>query len=287
MKISVIVPTFKEWGVLSNCLKALESQSFPQDSFEILIVNNSPEDKMPDGYELPRNAKVILQPSKGSYAARNMGISFASGQYIAFTDSDCIPKINWLEEGIKLLETGYDLVGGKVELFKPKQGTELAFIYESFFSFNQKSNVLQKGQSVTANLFSKRDVFDKIGLFKENLLSGGDFDWTRRATSSGYKMGFGEDVIILHPSRKTINHLVKKKRRTMGGMYIREFKNYTLRQKISYALFTMRPHITIFGYKGIGLKKKFQLFFATWYVECLGVKEILLLDLKMKSVERV
>ncbi|MEN2281232.1 glycosyltransferase [Algoriphagus sp. SE2] len=287
MKISVIIPTFKEWEVLSNCLKALKSQSFPQESFEILIINNSPEDEIPVAYELPANAKVILQPKKGSYAARNMGVAYSSGQYIAFTDSDCIPKINWLEEGVKLLEAGYDLVGGKVELFKPEQGTELAFTYESYFSFKQKSNVLNKGQSVTANLFTKKEVLDKVGLFKENLLSGGDFEWTKRATGSGYKIGFGEQVEVFHPSRRTISQLVKKRRRTMGGMYIREFKHYSFRQKISYALFTMRPHVTIFGYKGISIKKKFQLFFATWYVECLGVKEILLLDLKMKSVERV
>ena len=287
MKISVIIPTFKEWDILSNCLRALESQSLSEELFEILVVNNCAEENVPDGYELPKNAKVILQPLKGSYAARNMGISFSSGQYIAFTDSDCIPQTNWLEEGVKLLEQGYDLVGGKVELFKPQKGTELAFIYESFFSFNQKNNVLLKGQSVTANLFAKRHVFEKVGLFKENLLSGGDFDWTKRATGSGYKMGFGEWVTVLHPSRKNIKQLAKKKRRTIGGMYIREFKNYTIMQKISYALFTMRPHITIFRYKGLGLRQKFQLFFATWYVECLGVKEIFLLDLKMKSVERV
>lgn len=286
MKISVIIPTFKEWDVLSKCLRALECQSFPQESFEILIVNNCPDEKVPEEYELPQNARVILQPIKGSYAARNMGVNSSSGKFIAFTDSDCIPENNWLEEGYKLLETGADLVGGKVELFKPQFGTEIAFIYERIFSFNQKRNVLEKGQSVTANLFAKRQVFEQIGYFKEDLLSGGDFDLTKRATKAGFKMEYGEGVVVLHPSRKTIKQLVKKRKRTMGGMYIREFKNYTLGQKISYALFTMRPHITIFGYKGLDLKQKFQLFFATWYVECLGVKEIFLLDLKLKSIER-
>jgi GT2 family glycosyltransferase len=286
MKISVIIPTFKEWDVLSKCLRALECQSFPQESFEILIVNNCPDEKVPEGYELPQNAKIILQPIKGSYAARNMGVNSSSGKFIAFTDSDCIPENNWLEEGYRLLEKGADLVGGKVELFKPQLGTEIAFIYERIFSFNQKRNVLEKGQSVTANLFIRRHVFEQIGFFKEDLLSGGDFDLTKRATKAGNKMEYGEDVVVLHPARKTIKQLVKKRKRTMGGMYIREFKNYTLGQKISYALFTMRPHITIFGYKGLDLKQKFQLFFATWYVECLGVKEIFLLDLKLKSIER-
>jgi GT2 family glycosyltransferase len=241
---------------------------------------------VPEGYELPKNAQVILQPIKGSYAARNMGVNTSSGKFIAFTDSDCIPENNWLEEGYRLLEKGADLVGGKVELFKPQLGTEIAFIYERIFSFNQKRNVLEKGQSVTANLFIRRHVFEQIGFFKEDLLSGGDFDLTKRATKAGNKMEYGEEVVVLHPARKTIKQLVKKRKRTMGGMYIREFKNYTLGQKISYALFTMRPHITIFGFKGLDLKQKFQLFFATWYVECLGVKEIFLLDLKLKSIER-
>jgi len=286
MKISVVIPTYKEWDVLSNCLRALEAQSYPQESFEILIVNNCPSEKVPKGFKLPQNARVILQPLKGSYAARNMGVNFSSSEIIAFTDSDCIPEINWLEEGVKLLELGNDLVGGRVELFKPTKGTELAFIYERFFSFNQRRNVLVNGQSVTANLFVKKHIFEQIGFFKEDLLSGGDFDWTKRATGFGFKMEYGEEVVVLHPSRKTIKKLVKKRRRTMGGMYVREFKNYSLRQKIAFAMFTMRPHVTIFRYKGLGFKQKFQLFFATWYVECLGVKEMFLLDLKIKSAER-
>lgn len=286
MMISVIIPVYKNWDLLAICLKSLADQTFPQNQFEIVLVNNDPKSGIPENFNLPSNARVINQMMPGSYSARNKGMIDAKGEVFVFTDSDCIPDLNWLEKGMDLILFGYDMVGGDMKLFKPEGGEDLAYIYESRFGFNQRRNVLEKGQSITANLFCKKEVVNTVGPFPEGLMSGGDFVWTQKATSSGFRIAFGEDVIVKHPSRKSISELVKKKKRTIGGMYTRFYKSYSPLQKLRFSIFFIRPHLSIFTYKGLSIMEKTKLFFATWYVECVGMKEMLLLDFNKKSAER-
>ncbi|RAI89506.1 glycosyltransferase [Algoriphagus yeomjeoni] len=286
LKISVIIPTYRDWETLSECLKYLQNQTLSSTQFEVVIVNNEPSDLMPQDFELPPNTRVITESKPGSYAARNKGVNETTSDFLAFTDSDCAPAPNWLENGVNLL-LQFDMVGGRMEFFKPSDASDLAFIYEKKFGFNQKRNVEEKGQSVTANLFCKREVFTRIGPFSENLLSGGDFEWTKRATSSGFKMAYGEQVVVSHPSRKNIAELIRKKKRTIGGMYTRFYNSYTPKQKVFFALHFIRPHVSIFTYSDLSAIEKIKLFFATWYVECIGMKEMLKLDLGIKKAERV
>lgn len=284
--VSVIIPTHRDWKTLNECLKQLNNQTFSSSLFEIVVVNNDPSDSIPECVEISQNTRVIPESRPGSYAARNKGMNESNAELIAFTDSDCLPALDWLEKGVELLASGFDMVGGKMELFKPQDGGDLAFIYEKKFGFNQKRNVEEKGQSITANFFCTRKVIEKIGPFPEGLMSGGDFEWTKKATNSGFKMAYGEGVLVKHPTRKNIGELVKKKKRTIGGMYSRFYRDYSVKRKITFAIRFVRPHVSIFAYNDLSWTEKTKLFFATWYVECIGMKEMLLLDFKKKSAER-
>lgn len=284
--ISVIIPTYKEWDMLKICLEHLKNQTIGQDQFEVIVVNNSPEDTVPHDLVLSDNVVVLTEPQPGSYAARNKAIRQSNGEYLAFTDSDCKPNVDWLENGIKYLKDGYDLVGGKMEFFKPEGGEYLAFIFERQFSFRQDRNVLQNKQSITANLFAKRRVFDVVGLFDEKLLSGGDYEWTKRATDQGFKISYGEDVLVRHPTRKSFEALVNKKKRTSGGMYFSFFKDYGPFRKLMFTMHILRPPVTIFFLRDMGIKEKCQLFWARWYLEWVGVNEMIKLKIGDKQAER-
>ncbi len=100
--VSVIIPTYHDWERLGYvCTNALfKKQTYPKDHFEAIIINNAPEDSSPE-FNLPDNFKIISESKPGSYAARNKGVSVARGEIIAFTDSDCIPCPDWIEQGVK------------------------------------------------------------------------------------------------------------------------------------------------------------------------------------------
>lgn len=211
--VSVIIPIHHDWDRLSLCLEALKNQTYPKRKFEVIIINNAPSNKCP--YQrLAKNMKVIDEAKRGSYAARNKGIKVANGEVLAFTDSDCIPKFDWIEKAVSHMENMR--IAGKVELFFRKDKLTVAEDYEKLFAFNQKyySSI---GGGVTANMVAKKCCFDAAGLFDDNLMSGGDIEWGKRAASSGIEIKYCPDVIVSHPARYRLSEILIKKKRTAKG----------------------------------------------------------------------
>ena len=217
--ISVIIPTYHDWERLQWCIDALAEQSYPEIKIEILIINNDPNDKVPKSFNLPKNAKILIENKVGSYAARNRGLKSSKGEIIGFTDSDCIPDKNWIKNAVEKLQNDkVSLIGGKVKIYKPKNGSNIVYDYEKIFSFRQHINV-PKGNCVTANLFIKRSVVDKIGYFDETVNSGGDWKYTQKAVDNNLVMEYCDDVTVSHPSRKDIKSLLAKRKRIVAWGY--------------------------------------------------------------------
>src|SRR5665213_2521504 len=110
MEVSVIVPVFNHKAELKRCIAALAAQTFPRDRFEVIIVDNGPADgsavrldELAAALSEFPHAQALQQPLPGSYAARNLGLSVATGDILAFTDDDCIPQPDWLACGVTCL----------------------------------------------------------------------------------------------------------------------------------------------------------------------------------------
>lgn len=216
---SVIIPTFKDWKRLQLCLEALIHQSLDKKYYEVLIVNNDPEDEFPDGFSFPENSHLLHQPVPGSYAARNLGVENAKGRILAFTDSDCIPHNDWLTNAYEYFKNEEaQRLGGRITLFFNDESHKTkAELYESVFAFDQKGNVTNKEFSVTANLFVDKSCFLETGYFDAAKFSGEDHRWNKRASRLNYTITYADDVVVKHPARQKLTSLVKKKKRVVGG----------------------------------------------------------------------
>ena len=88
--ISVIVPVYKVEQYLDRCVRSLLSQTY--ENVEILLVDDGSPDNCPqmcDEYASKyEKIQVIHQENKGLSGARNTGIDYAKGEYLAFVDSD-------------------------------------------------------------------------------------------------------------------------------------------------------------------------------------------------------
>lgn len=219
IEISIIIPTYKDWNGLKLCLEALQNQSYSPEFFEIIVVNNDVNSKIPDDIFVPGNCKVILESKPGSYAARNSGLKISVGKIIGFTDSDCIPDKDWITNAIFYFEMHPDCkrIAGKIALFNKEQKPNLAEIYDKLYAFPQASYVKNLGSSVTANLFTFKEVFNIAGVFDEKMLSGADLRWGLMAQQAGAQIEYVENVIIHHPARNTFTELIKKEKRLGGG----------------------------------------------------------------------
>ena len=214
--VSVIIPVYNDSERLQKCLESLEHQTYSQQSYEVIVVdNNSTEDLKPVISQF-KQAQYEFESSPGSYAARNQGINRAKGEIFAFIDADCLPQPYWIEEGIQSLkDNSADLAGGQVTFtFSPAKGP--AELYDSVTNMQIKENIETRKISKTANLFTYKYVFDKIGLFPAHLKSGGDVMWTKKATDANFYLVYAPKAEVFHPAR-TFWQLMQKQYRVGGG----------------------------------------------------------------------
>jgi glycosyltransferase involved in cell wall biosynthesis len=220
--VSVIVPVFNDCERLKLCLKALQNQTYPKDSYEIIVVDNDSEEDIKSVVREFSQAHIAYESKPGSYAARNKGISLAKGEIIAFTDSDCIPAPDWLEKGVTNIVSvpNCGLVAGKIELFfkDPDQPTAVE-LYESITAFPQKKYVEKLRFGATANIFTFRSVIDTVGLFNAALKSSGDMEWGKRVFSANYKQVYVDDTVVVHPARASFSEMRNKIVRIVHGKF--------------------------------------------------------------------
>ena len=199
MFVSIVVPTYQDWTSLRCCIEGLLDQTYPRDSYEVIVVNNSVDDTIPSWVE-ESPITILGEPKKSSYAARNRGIYQSSGEIIALIDSDCRPAMDWLNRGVShLVNTNSHLVAGRVVM--DDEGTINPFrLYDAATGIDSEYSV-RLGIAKTANLFVRRYLFETVGLFDGDVQSGGDVEWTSRATSSGYLLSYCSDAVVYHPTR--------------------------------------------------------------------------------------
>ncbi|WP_235108449.1 glycosyltransferase family A protein [Acaryochloris sp. 'Moss Beach'] len=178
--VSVIVPVFNDTERLAYCLQALEQQTYSNHSYEVIVVDNASEDDVQAVVTKFSHAKVVVEPQRGSYAARNTGIAIAKGNILAFTDADCIPAPDWIEKGVQSLRDvpNCGLVAGRIEFSyqNPQQPNSIE-LCDSVLYLQQDLYLKHAKFGATANVFTYKSVFAEVGLFDQILKSGGDYEW--------------------------------------------------------------------------------------------------------------
>jgi GT2 family glycosyltransferase len=118
--ISVIVPIRDRSGPLESLLGALAVQTLPRAAFEVLVCDDGSTEDIAGCVERARRecqlpVRILRQEPRGPGAARNLGIAHAEGEILAFTDSDCEPDPDWLEQiAAALADPHVALIGGVV-----------------------------------------------------------------------------------------------------------------------------------------------------------------------------
>lgn len=219
--VSVIVPAYAAMESLPDCVQCLVRQTYPKERFEIIIVDNGENIGLQElSKEFP-GLVVISESRQGSYVSRNSGVKKAKGEIIAFTDADCLPESQFIEEGVKAMESCPDcgLIGGRVALeFGDPENPTSVELYEHATTFLQETYI-SRNHATTSNVFTRRDVLENVGGFNEELKSRGDMEWSSRVARAGYRLSYSDAACVVHPTRKTFDALAKRSRRMVGGRY--------------------------------------------------------------------
>ena len=160
-KISIVVPVYNVEKYIDRCLKSLVNQTL-QD-IEIIIVNDGSQDKSEEIIEkyVKENHNKIKYYEKsngGLSSARNYGIEYATGEYIAFLDSDDYVETNMYEEMYNLAKKeNADMV-------------ECDFIWEWEFGkkifdkrreYKTKEDMMKRPRVIAWNKIYKREILNK------------------------------------------------------------------------------------------------------------------------------
>lgn len=235
--VSIIIPVYKDWERLDLCLNAINQQEYPLEKLEVIVVNN----ECMKYYPLRKiliNAKLrlISEPSRGAYAARNKGISIAEGEVLAFTDSDCIPDAQWIINGIKGLTPEIPLIAGKIKFFHENDNPNVFEVFDSLSNLNQRLYA-KIGFGATANLFFKKQIIGSIGTFDSGMISSGDYEFGLRAMKAGYKIKYAHDAIVYHPARNTLKDIIRKTKRIAIGHKLLSNRHHINTNRISWRSF--------------------------------------------------
>jgi glycosyltransferase involved in cell wall biosynthesis len=215
-KVSVVVPVFNDPDGIRGCVAALRRQSYAEGRYQIIVVDNGSTDTTPAVLRSLGIESVVEQSRRGSYAARNAGLRTADGAVVAFTDADCTPGESWIEQGVRAMrQTGAALAGGRVR-FRLSPRPRGAEIWDSITNMQVEQGIRERGVGKTANLFVAREVFDAVGPFPDELVSGGDVAWTRRATRHGFHIVYAAEAEVEHPARR-LGGLIRKQFRVGKG----------------------------------------------------------------------
>lgn len=301
-KISLIIPVYNTEKFLAEALKSVENQTFKD--FEAIIINDGSTDnsgKIIDSFAAKNKSfRVINQDNKGLSAARNAGIKAATGQYIAFFDSDDYLSPDFLKELYKLAsENQADIAYCNFYIYKNKSG------FTSYMPFTAKSGVYSRKNAlnklildITMHHFAWNKLFSR-SLFTENCIEFPDMYYEDIATcprlffcankiavtsKALYYYRRHDDSIISLMTDEKINDLILSfginrnflEEKNIYKKYKLTFKTYALRLKIQVFYCILKEHIIHSKLKGfwVNLKRanaSINMFLNNRYKPCCGL----------------
>ncbi|KQC11054.1 MAG: hypothetical protein APR54_11345 [Candidatus Cloacimonas sp. SDB] len=208
MLISVIVPVYNRAGEIDDFLASFLVQQ--ETNFEIIIVDDGSTDNLKqviDRYSKDLAINYYFQQNQGPGAARNLGMSKASGDYFVFIDSDCTLAPDYIKNlTASISRNDFDAFGGP-DSYSQDFSPFLKAVNYSMTSFLGTGGARgSKGKSVTKyyprsfNMGIKREIFAKIGGMNQ-LRHGQDMDFSNRIYQAGFRVKYLADVIVFHKRR--------------------------------------------------------------------------------------
>lgn len=219
--VSVILPCRNEAKFIAGCLDSLFANDFPTAGYEVLVADGRSDDgtrEILDRYarEHP-SLRVLDNAQRITPCALNTAIRAARGEIIIRIDAHVTYPPTYIRQLVEaLLETGVECVGGVIKTI-PAADTAMAHAVAVGMShpFGFGDSRFRIGSKVRRDVdhipffCCRREVFDRLGLFDEELVRNQDGEFSWRLRQSGGRIMLIPDIYSSYYARDTLAKLAR------------------------------------------------------------------------------
>jgi glycosyltransferase involved in cell wall biosynthesis len=211
--VSVIIPSYNTKCFIDRCLQSLLPQVEEFNS-EIIIIDSSTDGTEKHIMEFYPSIKIFhFKDKKYIGQARNIGISKASNNIIAFIDADCVADNGWIRNIIKFHNSGYRVVGGAVlgDVHNKQIGWTYYFIEYNRWMPNSREKLLNYLPG--CNISYDRSIFVNNPITFQNKFSEEkrvceDTIFNTILKNSGETLYFSSQIKVMHYYNDTIKNFL-------------------------------------------------------------------------------
>ena len=218
--ISILIPVRNEVRYIPRCLQAVADQDYPSDCIEVLVADGMSNDGtcefLQDWASQAANRFVFQNPGKIVPTGMNILVPKAKGDVLIRVDGHCVIAPDYVSNCVRhLQEDGVDGVGGPMHSIGEDLVSQVtALAMSSKFgvgnsSFRTESGVTKLADTVPFPAY-KRAIFEKVGLYDEELVRNQDDEYNYRIREAGGKILLAEDVKSEYYSRGSLKKLWKQ-----------------------------------------------------------------------------
>lgn len=217
---SVILPIRNEEGYIAKCLESIVQQDYPTDLVEIFVVDGMSTDNTRTIVEAfvrkHLNIKLVDNPRKIVPAALNIGLQGAKGNIILRVDGHAYLETDYINQCVKYLlqRKEIDNVGG---LMRPVGsgliGKSVSLAHCSMFGLGGGRFHISNKEEVVDTVYLgayRKELFDRIGPFNEDLACGEEIDLNDRIRSNGGKVLLSPAIKSYYCNRTSLTGLWKQ-----------------------------------------------------------------------------
>ena len=226
LTVSLCVVAYNEEKYLPNLLEDFKKQDYPLDLIEVVLIDSLSNDKTKQimnefkeaGFGF-RNIQVLGNPGKKQSCGWNVAIDNYTSDIIIRIDAHSSVTENFVSENVKLHEKGEYVTGGPRPCIIEKTSAwkeTLLMAEESMFGSSIASYRRRSDDDVNYvnSLFHgayRREVFDKVGHFNEELGRTEDNEIHYRIRQAGYKICYSQKILSYQYARSSLKKMVKQK----------------------------------------------------------------------------
>ncbi len=196
-KVSVIIAAYNARKTIRECLASLHGQT-TEANFEVIVVDSS-TDGTADCIENAFPEVKVYRFATRKYAgdARNIGISLARGEIVAFIDADCTADPGWVDAILAAHGAPDPAIGGSIANGNPENSVGWAAYFCEYSQWMPGIPAQRMTDIACANMSYKKKVFEDFGGFIEGTYcSDSEFHW--RLGREGYSLRFDPSIKIAH-----------------------------------------------------------------------------------------